>query len=117
MESPCPFCAVSPERIFHTGALTVGLWDAFPVSTGHALVLPRRHVASWWEATEEEQRELIAGLAIAREEILKRHQPDAFNIGWNIGPVAGQTVFHLHVHIIPRYKGDVADPRERPSGR
>jgi superfamily II DNA or RNA helicase/HKD family nuclease len=68
-------------------------------------------VATWWDATPEEQRALLATLAVARKAILSRHQPDGFNVGWNIGAVAGQTVFHLHVHVIPRYPGDVADPR------
>ena len=107
----CPFCPPPTERVFHTGELVLGLWDAFPVSPGHALLVPRRHVAAWWEATPEDQQELLGALDVAREEILKRHQPDGFNVGWNVGAAAGQTVFHLHVHVIPRYAGDVADPR------
>jgi HKD family nuclease/diadenosine tetraphosphate (Ap4A) HIT family hydrolase len=91
--------------------LALGLWDAFPVSPGHALVVPRRHIATWWDATPEEQRSLLAAIAIAREEILRRYRPHGFNIGWNSGAAAGQTVFHLHVHVIPRYSGDVPDPR------
>jgi superfamily II DNA or RNA helicase/HKD family nuclease/diadenosine tetraphosphate (Ap4A) HIT family hydrolase len=106
----CPFCPPPTERVFHTGELVLGLWDAFPVSPGHALLVPRRHVATWWDATPEEQCDLLAALAVAREEILKRHQPDGFNVGMNLGAAAGQTVFHLHVHVIPRYAGDVPDP-------
>ncbi|MFM7101543.1 MAG: HIT domain-containing protein, partial [Verrucomicrobiota bacterium] len=107
----CPFCRSASERVFHSGRLILGLWDGFAVSPGHALLVPRRHVATWFEATPEEQAELMAGLEIARQEILKRHQPDGFNIGINVGASAGQTVFHLHVHLIPRYPGDVPDPR------
>src|SRR5262245_50853225 len=110
-EPVCPFCPPAPERVFHAGELAFVLWDAHPVSPGHALIVPRRHVATWWNATPEEQSELLAALAIARQEIQKCHQPDGFNVGWNIGAVAGQTVFHLHVHVIPRYWGDVPDPR------
>lgn len=107
----CPFCTPTADRIFHAGKLTLGLWDAFPVSPGHALLVPKRHVASWFEAASEEQAELLAGVELARLEIEKDHQPDGFNVGINIGPAAGQTVPHLHVHVIPRYSGDVADPR------
>jgi superfamily II DNA or RNA helicase/diadenosine tetraphosphate (Ap4A) HIT family hydrolase len=107
----CPFCPPPAERVFHTGELSFGQWDAYPVSPGHALLVPRRHVATWWDATPEEQRDLLAALVIAREEILRRYRPDGFNVGMNLGAAAGQTVFHLHVHVIPRYAGDVPDPR------
>jgi superfamily II DNA or RNA helicase/diadenosine tetraphosphate (Ap4A) HIT family hydrolase len=110
-DAACPFCTPAADRIFHAGRLTLGLWDAFPVSPGHALLLPKRHVASWFEATREEQTELLAALDLARREIEKDHRPDGINIGINIGPAAGQTVPHLHVHLIPRYAGDVPDPR------
>jgi len=70
-----------------------------------------RHVSSWFDATSEERAELVAGIDIARESIRERHDPDGFNIGVNVGAAAGQTVFHLHVHVIPRYLGDVEDPR------
>jgi superfamily II DNA or RNA helicase/HKD family nuclease/diadenosine tetraphosphate (Ap4A) HIT family hydrolase len=108
----CPFCdPLPPERLFYEGELVWCIWDGYPVSQGHALVIPRRHVATWFEATREEQAALINGLSIAREEIGKRFNPDGFNIGINIGESAGQTIFHLHVHLIPRYQGDVLDPR------
>lgn len=110
-DESCPFCRPAAERVFHSGRRILGLWDGFAVSPGHALLVPRRHVATWFEATPEEQAELMAGLEIARREILQRHQPDGFNIGINVGAAAGQTVFHLHVHLIPRYQGDVTDPR------
>jgi superfamily II DNA or RNA helicase/diadenosine tetraphosphate (Ap4A) HIT family hydrolase len=90
--------------------LVLGLWDAFPVSEGHALLVTKRHVPTWFEATREEQAELLSALAIAREAVLTRHRPDGFNIGVNIGEAAGQTVPHLHVHLIPRRRGDVVDP-------
>jgi diadenosine tetraphosphate (Ap4A) HIT family hydrolase len=109
--APCPFCDPAPERIFYAGDHVVGIWDAFPVSPGHALVVPERHVASWFDATAEERHALVAGIDIAKAEIEARHRPAAYNIGINVGEAAGQTVFHLHVHVIPRYMGDVEDPR------
>ena len=106
----CPFCSPDPARVFYEGKLVTALWDSFPVSAGHALLIPRRHVATWFDATHEEQLELMAAIEIVRATIISRHNPDGFNIGVNIGRAAGQTVFHLHVHMIPRYEGDVEDP-------
>jgi superfamily II DNA or RNA helicase/HKD family nuclease len=75
------------------------------------LLVPHRHVATWFEATVEEQQELLQAIEMARDVITKTYPvPDGFNIGINVGEAAGQTVFHLHVHVIPRYKGDVPDP-------
>ncbi|MCK6553925.1 HIT domain-containing protein [Candidatus Binatia bacterium] len=110
-EITCPFCFPDVNRIFHAGELVLGLWDGYPVSPGHALLVPRRHVASWFDASSTEREELAAAVAIARTTILRGHRPDGFNIGINVGSAAGQTVFHLHIHVIPRYAGDVPDPR------
>lgn len=111
MTEPCPFCDPEPERVFLETDLVVGLWDKYPVSPGHALLVPRRHVAGWFEATEEERQALTAALDLARDRILEQHRPDGFNIGINSGEAAGQTIFHLHIHLIPRYGGDQDDPR------
>jgi diadenosine tetraphosphate (Ap4A) HIT family hydrolase len=89
----------------------LGLWDAFPVSPGHALLVPRRHVPSWFDATTAEQVALAKAIADAKTAIELTHRPDGYNIGINCGAAAGQTLFHLHVHLIPRYQGDVAEPR------
>jgi superfamily II DNA or RNA helicase/HKD family nuclease len=110
-DSFCPFCAPSSDKVFFPGELVVGIWDAFPVSPGHALLTPRRHVAEWFDATPEEQTELLRAIAVAKAVIETKHRPDGYNIGINVGRAAGQTVFHLHVHVIPRYMGDVPDPR------
>ena len=107
----CPFCEPDASRVFYRDPLVTGLWDAFPVSEGHALLVPRRHVAAWFDATREEQDALLRAVTVAREAIEKSHRPDGFNIGINVGLAAGQTVFHLHVHVIPRYSGDVPNPR------
>jgi diadenosine tetraphosphate (Ap4A) HIT family hydrolase len=106
----CPFCKPDSSRVFYRGKLVLGLWDAFPVNDGHALLVPKRHVASWFDATEEERAELMAAVDIARDAILAKYKPDGFNLGINIDHAAGQTVFHLHLHVIPRYTGDVEDP-------
>ncbi len=110
LRGECPFCNVPQERIVYEGRLFKAVWDIFPVSPGHALLIPNRHVATWFDASQEEQVDLVGGIAIVRDIIDRLHLPDGYNIGINVGDAAGQTVFHLHVHVIPRYRGDVADP-------
>lgn len=107
----CPFCSPEADRIFYASRLVLGVWDRFPVSPGHALLIPKRHVATWFEASAEEQEALLTAVEAARAEIERDQQPDGYNMGINMGPAAGQTVPHLHVHLIPRYEGDVSDPR------
>jgi diadenosine tetraphosphate (Ap4A) HIT family hydrolase len=109
--SSCPFCQASSERVFQQGPLILALWDNFPISPGHALPVPRRHIPTWFEATDDERCELTAAIETARDAILARHRPDGLNVGMNLGAAAGQTVGHLHIHVIPRYAGDVPDPR------
>lgn len=111
MSSPCPFCQPDPARLIFETDQFIGLWDGYPVSPGHALVVPRRHIATWFDATREEQVALLDGIEQARQAILRRNQPDGFNIGINAQAAAGQTIFHLHIHVIPRYTGDLPDPR------
>jgi ATP adenylyltransferase len=93
MSEPCPFCHPDPAWVFHEGEGVVALWDAFPASPGHALVVPRRHVAGWFDATRAEQRELLEAVDVARARIEASHAPDGYNIGVNVGAAAGQTVF------------------------
>ncbi len=107
---PCPFC--SPQNLFFEGKLVLGLWDAFPVTQGHALLITRAHIPTWFDASAAEQHELTQATAIARQHILNAHRDvTGFNVGINVNTSAGQTVPHLHVHVIPRRDGDVPDAR------
>ena len=81
------------------------------MSEGHTLIIPKRHVASWFEVSDREREDLFALLARAKTGLDQQTQPDAYNIGINDGKAAGQTVAHLHIHLIPRYDQDVEDPR------
>ena len=108
---PCPFCNPDPQRVFYQDDLVLALWDAFAVSPGHALVVPRRHVADWWLATPEERQALTEATLAVKRQVEKIHRPDGYNVGVNVGLAGGQTVFHLHMHLIPRYAGDVPQPR------
>lgn len=91
--------------------LAVAFEDGFPVSPGHTLVVPRRHIEHYFEATADEKAAIWELVDRVRELLGERHRADAFNVGFNAGAAAGQTVMHAHVHVIPRYVGDVADPR------
>jgi len=103
----CPFCALA------TGidALVFTIRDANPVSPGHTLVIPRRHFESIGDATEDEERAFLGELRATRRALRALLAPDGFNVGVNDGAAAGQTVPHAHVHVIPRFLGDVSDPR------
>jgi diadenosine tetraphosphate (Ap4A) HIT family hydrolase len=85
--------------------------DAFPISPGHTLIIPKRHIGSFFEISPDEREDLMSLVSTAKAELAAEFKPDGFNIGINDGQVAGQTVPHLHIHLIPRYKGDMGDPR------
>lgn len=106
----CPFC--SPECVPVTESeLAIAIHDSFPVSPGHVLIIPRRHFASYFDATDKEKRALWKLVDDIKSILDVRFQPDAYNVGINCGEAAGQTVQHLHIHVIPRYAGDIPDPR------
>jgi diadenosine tetraphosphate (Ap4A) HIT family hydrolase len=107
----CPFCNLSPERILLENQTARAFLDGYPVTAGHALVIPRRHVASIYELPPEELAALWAQVGTVRKLLAEKYRPDAFNVGVNDGAASGQTVPHAHIHVIPRRKGDVADPR------
>ena len=85
--------------------------DNHSLSPGHVLIVPRRHVASFFDMSFEEKTAVLKLLDRAKEMIAKEHKPDGYNIGVNVGRAGGQSRMHVHVHLIPRYTGDVADPR------
>jgi len=107
----CPFCSPPTEQIVLQSTEAMVLWDTHPVSPGHVLIVPRRHVASLFESTAAEREEMLRLADEAHRILVEKHAPDGFNLGINDGPAAGQSVPHLHMHMIPRYRGDVADPR------
>ena len=109
--SSCPFCYISPSRQCLENEHAIAFADAYPLTDGHALVVPRQHVSSIYQLSAAQQMALWDLVAEARCSILNKLRPDGFNIGVNDGLAAGQTVEHAHVHIIPRYTGDVPDPR------
>ena len=111
MTKSCPFCTLSEKRILEDTGVWLVIRDGYPVSPGHTLVIPNRHVSSLFELSAEEFEALHSVLQRAKTGIDHEFKPKSYNIGVNEGPAAGQTVFHLHIHLIPRYEGDVPDPR------
>jgi diadenosine tetraphosphate (Ap4A) HIT family hydrolase len=111
MPTNCPFCQVLDDQIRHQNAAGSSFRDAYPISDGHTLVVPRKHVASLFDLPAEEYAALWGLVAEVRSRLQTEFQPAGFNIGVNDGLAAGQTVAHAHIHVIPRYNGDVADPR------
>ena len=111
MTLPCPFCTLPSDRLLATRTTAVAIRDAFPVSPGHTLIIPKRHVASFFDITDAERADLLALLSSARDALDREFHPAGYNIGINDGAAAGQTVPHLHIHLIPRYAGDQPDPR------
>ena len=106
----CLFCAVPEQEVLCSNNLCFARWDKFPMSPGHLLVIPKRHFASVFEATAEEYTACWELIRQGKMLIEKDHQPDGYNVGVNVGHAGGQSVFHVHIHVIPRYQGDVENP-------
>lgn len=111
MVRECPFCRQPETEVIGENELALAFFDKFPVNTGHVLIVPKRHFADLFEATREEMKAMMELLLDVKKLLQDQFNPDGYNVGVNVGAAAGQTVFHLHMHIIPRYHGDVKDPR------
>lgn len=112
---PCIFCTIA-EQESHPQHMQkfkhcYSIYDRFPVSPGHTLIIPYAHCKDWFSASDEVRLDMIEALDSVKGLLDQQFAPDGYNIGMNCGPTAGQTIFHLHVHLIPRYKGDMEDPR------
>ena len=108
----CPFCHLPNDRILFENNLAIAFRDAFPVAEGHLLVIPKRHIGSWFELKYDE-RESCHELILNGKKAIKNEDSSVsgFNLGVNDGLSAGQTIFHAHLHLIPRRHGDVENPR------
>ena len=107
----CPFCNFGEIEVLYQNEHAIAFRDRFPVSKGHTLIVPKQHVVSLFNLSSEVQQSIWAFVAEIRHHISVELHPDSFNIGINDGWAAGQTVPHAHIHVIPRYKGDVPDPK------
>jgi len=111
MNAACPFCALPEARILFRNSAAVAIRDSYPVTPGHTLLIPVRHVASFFDVTPSERQAMLTLLDAAKRQLQAEFDPAGYNIGINDGEAAGQTVGHLHMHLIPRYPGDGPDPR------
>jgi len=108
--NPCLFCT-DPKGVLQGNELVYSARDTYAVSPGHTLVIPKRHVASFFDLTPEEINACMEQINEVRKSVDEEFKPDGYNIGVNVGPAAGQSIFHVHIHVIPRYKGDVENPQ------
>ncbi len=99
------------DRVVDANEHAFVVLDAYPVSPGHSLIVSRRHVADVFELTEPEIGDMLRLIQSTRERIDQTRRADGYNVGVNVGRDAGQTVMHVHFHVIPRYRGDTGDPR------
>jgi len=110
--SDCPFCYIAPEvTILLETENALAILDRFPVSEGHTLIIPKRHTANYFELSPDEQTELWTLVNQTKHKLDSLYHPDGYNVGININPAAGQTIFHVHIHLIPRYHNDTPHPR------
>jgi diadenosine tetraphosphate (Ap4A) HIT family hydrolase len=108
----CVFCKdFDKNRIIYEDSTWVAIYDNYPVSKGHVLVIPKRHCETYFDLNFIELESISVTIGIVKRLLDKKFKPDGYNIGINCGEAAGQTVKHCHIHIIPRYKGDMEDPR------
>lgn len=108
----CPFCDhVRAGRIRVDGQQAVAIADSNPLNPGHTLIIPRRHESDFFALNDIEQEAMLRLARKVHADLDAQHHPDGFNLGVNVGAAAGQTVDHVHLHVIPRYRGDVAEPR------
>lgn len=110
-EKSCAFCTLPENRIIDSSEFGVTVRDAYPISPGHTLIIPKRHVGSFFDLAAAERQDLLLLLDKAKVILDQKFKPSGYNIGINDGPAAGQTVPHLHIHLIPRYNADLPDPR------
>ncbi|MFK7950025.1 MAG: HIT domain-containing protein [Saprospiraceae bacterium] len=111
-DNDCVFCSPESERELITESATMyAILDKFPVSNGHTLIISKRHKNDYFALAEKEKMALQIMIERVKTILDKRYQPDGYNIGMNCGEAAGQTVSHFHCHIIPRYKGDMKNPK------
>jgi diadenosine tetraphosphate (Ap4A) HIT family hydrolase len=108
MKVTCPFC--NQTNILYQNEYWFSIYDKFPVTDGHILIIPSRHYSNYFESNQKELDSFNDILFEVKRILQKEYNPDGFNVGFNVNQEGGQTIFHTHIHVIPRYKGDVVDP-------
>lgn len=109
----CIFCdfQFDKNKVVIENELAYAIYDSFPVNEGHTLIIPKRHAETFFDLTSEEVEAMYALASEMKKKLDELYHPDGYNVGLNCGEAAGQTIMHCHMHIIPRYKGDIENPR------
>lgn len=107
----CIFCGMNSERVIYENSHVYAIKDGYPVTKGHTLIITKRHISNYFDLTAFEKQSIDEAIMHLKQELDQQYHPDGYNIGINNGEAAGQTIMHLHVHLIPRYKGDMENPR------
>jgi diadenosine tetraphosphate (Ap4A) HIT family hydrolase len=106
----CKFCNINERSVVIESELSFAFYDQYPVNEGHVLIVPKKHVVDYFELSSAEKKDIWELVDAVKDILEKKYCPDGFNIGINIGESAGQTIFHCHIHLIPRYKDDMEFP-------
>ncbi|MCF8309187.1 MAG: HIT domain-containing protein [Bacteroidales bacterium] len=110
--SECSFCNPGTRLEFITeSAMVYSILDSFPVTKGHALVIPKKHIPNYFDLSVNRQQSIWIVVNRVKEILEERYKPEGFNIGFNVNEPAGQSIFHTHIHLIPRYRGDMDNPK------
>lgn len=114
-KSDCLFCQMARRerevQFLEIFSHCYAIKDEYPVSNGHVLIIPKEHTENWFTAREEVRLDMMKALHLLKARLDSEYQPHGYNIGANCGEVAGQSVMHLHLHLIPRYRGDMENPK------
>lgn len=108
-KSNCPFCTITHPILENDYWFCIR--DRYPVTEGHTLIISKEHRKDYFECTEEEKISIVSMIDKVKDSLQNTFKPDGFNVGFNVGKDSGQTIFHTHIHVIPRYKGDTENPR------
>lgn len=106
----CPFCNINQDQIIKKNKFAFAIYDKYPVNSGHLLIISKKHIRDYFTASTEVKEAIFELMEECKTYLDEKYKPDGYNIGLNCGKEAGQTIMHLHLHLIPRYKGDIEDP-------
>ena len=106
----CPFCNIKQYQIVKENEFAYAIYDKYPVNKGHILVISKKHLRDYFSASKQEKEAVFSLMEECKKILDEKYNPDGYNIGLNCGIEAGQTIMHLHLHLIPRYDGDIDDP-------
>ena len=106
----CPFCNINEDKIIAKNKFSYAIYDKYPVNKGHILIISKEHICDYFDASTEVREAIFNLMEDCKSLLNNKYNPDGYNIGFNCGKEAGQTIMHLHLHLIPRYEGDIEDP-------